>query len=170
MKMKHLFSSLIIILILAHVSSAYASSYDYLIIAKDGSGNFRSIQEALNSLQSTSDNHILFIRNGIYNEKILIEKSNVSLVGENKDSTIIEYAILRSTWKLTHPNDYGAAVINIKDSITDIIFLNVTVHNNYGSLNNSTDHQFSIRSGAGVTRVIIDNCKIISDGGDINVR
>ena len=63
-------------------------------------------------------------------------------------------------------NDYGAAVINIKDSITDISFLNLTVHNNYGSLYNSHDHQFTIRSGKGVTRVIIDNCNVVSDGGD----
>jgi hypothetical protein len=40
------------------------------------------------------------------------------------------------------------------------------VYNNYGSIFNSNDHQFTIRSGSGVTRIIFDNCKIISDGGD----
>ncbi len=137
------------------------------IVAKDGKGNFTTIQEALNAIASDNvKRHIIYIRNGIYNEKLYIEKSNVALIGEDKDSTRIIYAILRSKWKLTNPDDYGAAVINIKDSVTDFILKNITVYNNYGSLFNSNDHQFAIRSGSGVTRIIFDNCKIVSDGGD----
>jgi pectinesterase len=136
------------------------------IVAKDGSGNFSSIQQALNAICSNNEKSIIFIKNGIYNEKLFIEKCNVALIGENKDSTKIIFAELRSNWKINNPNDYGAAVINIKDSITDCVFQNLTVRNNYGSLFNSNDHQFTVKSGLGVTRIIIDNCKIISDGGD----
>jgi pectinesterase len=145
-----------------------SSKPDYCkyIVAKDGSGNYNTIQQALNDACNNDGENIIFIKNGIYNEKLFIQKSNVALVGENKDSTKIIFAELRSNWKINNPNDYGAAVINIKDSITDCIFRNLTVCNNYGSLFNNNDHQFTIKSGAGVTRVIIDNCKIISDGGD----
>jgi len=139
---------------------------DY-IVAKDGSGNFTMIQLALNAIASSDEKrHIIFIKNGVYNEKLFVEKSNIALVGESRDSTRIIFAELRSNWKLNNPNDYGAAVINIKDSITDIILQNLTVYNNYGSLFNNNDHQFTFKGGAGVTRVILDNCKIISDGGD----
>jgi pectinesterase len=137
------------------------------IVAKDGTGSFTTVQEALNAVNSQNSGlHVIFIKNGIYNEKIFVEKNNVALIGENKDSTRIIFAVLRSNWKLTNPNDYGAAVINIKDSITDFILQNITVYNNYGSLFNSTDHQFTVRGGTGVTRVIFDNCKLVSDGGD----
>lgn len=139
---------------------------DY-IVAKDGSGNYTSIQQALDAINSfDGERHIIFIKKGIYNEKLLIEKCNITLIGENKDSTIIVFPILRSNWKLNNPNDYGAAVINIKDYITDFSMLDLSVHNNYGKQFNSTDHQFTIKSGIGVTRIILDNCNIISDGGD----
>jgi pectinesterase len=165
--MNNSFKIFLLILLSICSDSALFCAPDYITVAKDGSGNFTSIQQALNTIKNDNDKkHIIYIKNGIYNEKLFIEKSNIALIGESKDSTKIVFDILRSNWKLTHPNDYGAAVINIKDSTTDIILQNITVHNNYGSLFNSTDHQFSIRSGSGVTRVILDNCKIISDGGD----
>lgn len=152
--------------ILAAADSIKANIPDYNV-AKDGSGNFTTIQQALNAISTTDGKrHIIFIKNGVYHEKLFIEKCNVALIGENMDSTRIIYAELRSNWKLTNPNDYGAAVINIKDSVTDFILQNLTVYNNYGSLFNNNDHQFTVKSGAGVTRIILDNCKIISDGGD----
>jgi pectinesterase len=136
------------------------------IVAKDGSGNFNTIQLAINAINSNNGRYIIYIKNGIYNEKLFVDKCSVTLIGENKDSTKIIFAELRSNWKLNNPSDYGAAVINIKDSVTDLILENLTVHNNYGSLFNNTDHQFTMKSGTGVTRVILNNCNIISDGGD----
>jgi pectinesterase len=149
------------------ISASIKPVYPDYVVAKDGSGNFTVIQHALNAIcTDDSKRHVILIKNGIYNEKLFIEKSNIALIGENRDSTKIIYAELRSNWKVNNPNDYGAAVINIKDSTTDIILQNLIVFNNYGSLFNNTDHQFTIKGGPGVTRVIIDNCKVISDGGD----
>ena len=151
---------------LASNDSIRANIFNYTV-AKDGSGDFTTIQQALNTLKSTNEKrHIIFIKNGVYNEKLFVENCNVALIGENRDSTRIIFSELRSNWKLTNSNDYGAAVINIKDSVTDIILQNLTVYNDYGSLFKNNDHQFTIRSGMGTTRIIIDNCNIISDGGD----
>jgi len=137
------------------------------IVTKDGSGDFTTIQAALNSVPNFNDKiFIIFIKNGLYNEKIFIEKNNIALVGENKDSTLIIYAELRKNWRENHPDDYGSGVINIKNKIRDISFCSLTIHNNYGSLYKDNDHQFAIRAGEGVTRIIIDDCKIIADGGD----
>ena len=140
--------------------------YD-LIVAKDGSGDFITIQDALNAVPNFREKpFIIFIKNGLYNEKLFIEKSNIALIGQNKDSTIIVYAELRKNWREKNPNDYGAGVVNIKNNVSDITFLSLTVHNNYGSLHGDHDHQFAIRAGEGVTRIIIDDCRIIADGGD----
>ena len=147
-------------------TDTYSFEPDF-IVAKDGSGDFISIQEALDAIPSTATSrYIIYIKNGTYNEKIFIEKSNMTLIGENRDSTIIVYSELRSNWRNNNPDDYGSAVVNIKNEITDLSFINLTIHNNYGRLYGNNDHQFAIRGEKGVTRVIIDNCNIIADGGD----
>ena len=88
------------------------------------------------------------------------------MIGENRDSTQIVYAELRSNWRASHPDDYGSAVVNIKNDVSDLTFISLTIHNNYGGIYGNNDHQFAIRGGQGVTRIIIDNCNIIADGGD----
>jgi pectinesterase len=138
-----------------------------VVVSQDGSGDFISIQAALNSLTSEiKDGVVIYIKNGTYNEKIFIEKSNIALVGEDKDKTKIIIAELRKNWRENHSDDYGSSVVNIKNKITDILFSNLTIYNNYGSVYGDHDHAFAIRAGEGVTKIIIDNCKIISDGGD----
>jgi pectinesterase len=137
-----------------------------IIVAKDGSGLFKSIQEALNSEPTDNNkNIIILIRKGVYHEKLYITKSYVTLVGEDRDSTRIVYAELRKNWNADHnSSDWGSAVINIDSLVTNLTLANLTVYNNYGSLYGSHDHQFAIRGGG--TRVIIINCNIIADGGD----
>lgn len=138
-----------------------------LVVAKDGTGDFTVIQDALDAVpKSNKTPFIIFIKNGVYHEKLYIEKSNIALVGESKDSTIIEYAELRRIWREKNSDDYGAAVVNIKNNTTDIGFYALTIRNNYGSLFGDHDHQFAIRAGEGVTKIIIEDCKIIADGGD----
>ncbi|MBK7629518.1 MAG: pectin esterase [Ignavibacteriales bacterium] len=139
----------------------------FFIVAKDGTGDFVSIQEALNSIPKGCKNYFtIFIKNGNYNEKIFIEHSNIIICGESRVNTIIEFAELRKNWKLTHDDDYGSAIVNIKPHISDIIFKSITIKNNYGSLYGDHDHAFVIRSFEGSTRIILDDCAVISDGGD----
>ncbi|PHV70961.1 pectin methylesterase [Sporanaerobium hydrogeniformans] len=63
-----------------------------MIVAQDGSGDFLSLQAALNSLskENTTPIHI-FIRPGIYKEKIHIEIPFLTLIGENPETTILTY-------------------------------------------------------------------------------
>lgn len=95
-----------------------------------------------------------------------MEKNNIILIGEDRDSTIIVYAELRSNWRESHDNDYGASVMNLMDNVTGLMLKSLTIINNYGELYDTNDHQFTIRGGNGVTRIIIDDCNIISYGGD----
>jgi pectinesterase len=62
------------------------------IVAQDGSGNFKTIQEAINAVRALPPRQIkILIKNGVYHEKIVIPsyKSKLSLIGESKESTII---------------------------------------------------------------------------------
>ncbi len=140
-----------------------------------GPGEYRRIQDALDAVPPGSGTHtVILIANGVYNEKLFITKSSISVVGEDQDSTRIVYAQLRSDWAKARDNrpdgslddsDWGSAVINIADGVTDLTIANLTVHNNYGSLHGSHNHQFTIR-GFKATRIALLHCTVISDGGD----
>src|SRR5215203_2483075 len=79
-------------LALTNISVAQ-TKYDF-IVAKDGSGNFKTIQEAINAVPDFRKKETtIFIKNGIYKEKLILaeSKSLVTFIGENKDSTFISY-------------------------------------------------------------------------------
>jgi pectinesterase len=64
------------------------------IVAKDGSGNYTTVQSAFDALPADNKKPIIiFIKSGIYKEKLLLAKgkSYVRLVGEDKFNTILTY-------------------------------------------------------------------------------
>lgn len=76
-----------------------ASSATITVDAK-GTGKFKSIQAAINSLSdSSSSPRTIYIKKGVYNEKIYIKKHNIILKGEDKDKTIITQSIARDEWR-----------------------------------------------------------------------
>ncbi|HTR82281.1 MAG TPA: pectinesterase family protein [Bacteroidota bacterium] len=158
--------SLTIVFLIGCSAGAAARERADIIVAQDGSGQFRSIQEALNSIPGHNTRTVtILIKNGVYHEKLFVQKSNVALVGEDRDSTRIVFAELRQNWRAAHgDSDWGSAVINIDSTVTDLTIANLTVYNNYGTLYGSHEHQFTIW-GSG-TRIIIIDCNILGDGGD----
>ena len=51
-----------------------------ITVAKDGSGNFKNIQDAINSLPANADaQRIILVKQGTYNEKIFIDKNFITL-------------------------------------------------------------------------------------------
>jgi pectinesterase len=164
--------SLLCIVQLEHVvSTRQAASRpveaDAIVVAQDGSGRFRTIQEALDAVpRDNATPALILIRNGTYNEKLYVRSSHLSLVGEDRDKTRIVFAELRKNWRAAHPDDWGAAVVNIGDDVTDLFIGNLTVHNNYGALHGDHDHQFAIRSGGIATRITLVHARISADGGD----
>ena len=137
-----------------------------IVVSADGRGNFRTVQEALNSIPKDNNHSVMIlIKKGIYPEKIFIERSFVALVGEDRDSTTIIYAELREEWTKNHNgSDWGSAVINIDSASTDVTVANLTINNNYGSLHQIPKHQFAIRGNG--TRIRILYCNVIADGND----
>jgi pectinesterase len=61
-------------------------------VAQDGSGNYTTIQEAVNSVRDLGQERVVIhIKNGIYHEKLVIPswKTKISLIGEDKDNVVI---------------------------------------------------------------------------------
>lgn len=70
-----------------------STKYNF-IVAQDGSGNFKTIQEAIDASKAFPTEDVrIFIRNGRYQEKVLVPACNnrLQLTGESVDSTIIVY-------------------------------------------------------------------------------
>lgn len=59
-----------------------------ITVAKDNSGDFNSIQQAVNSIPAGTPETI-YIKKGIYKERVEVRKNNISFVGESTDDTII---------------------------------------------------------------------------------
>lgn len=63
-----------------------------MIVAMDGSGDFKSIQEAVDSIpEDNSERIIIYIKKGVFKEKLKISKPSITLIGEDRDQTILTY-------------------------------------------------------------------------------
>ncbi|KAL6613404.1 pectin lyase-like protein, partial [Neocallimastix sp. 'constans'] len=65
---------------------------DAIIVASDGSGDFDTVQSAVDYLPSKSDSErVIFIKNGIYKEQVTIKKNYITFIGEDRDNVIITF-------------------------------------------------------------------------------
>src|SRR6478735_7908703 len=90
--MKRLGSILILLLPILQTFAQQQTYPKYLTVAQDGSGNYKTIQEAVNAMRDFSQERVtIFIKKGLYHEKLVIPswKTNITLLGESRDSTII---------------------------------------------------------------------------------
>lgn len=71
----------------------FAGHFDFTV-AKDGTGDYISVQEAINAVPDFRKNRtLIFIKNGIYKEKLVLpaSKTNITFVGESVENTILTY-------------------------------------------------------------------------------
>lgn len=72
-----------------------------IVVAKDGSGDFKSVGEAIATIPSSNPTpYIIHIKEGTYKEKVLIKKGldNVILVGDGRDKTILTWDDCQGTY------------------------------------------------------------------------
>lgn len=65
-----------------------------ITIAKDGSGDYQTVQQAFDAIPSGNLKPItIFIRKGIYKERLILDtrKDFVTLIGEDKNETVLTY-------------------------------------------------------------------------------
>lgn len=70
-----------------------AQHYDF-VVAKDGSGDFTTVQDAINAVPDFRKNRTaIFIKTGVYKEKLILpaSKTNVAFIGEKLEATILTY-------------------------------------------------------------------------------
>lgn len=163
-------------------AAAGADAQKVIVVAQSGVADYHTIQDAVNSLPAgEKSQRIISIKKGVYHEKIFIDKSFVTLKGEDPANTIVSISLAREEWRCSNPDDYGTAAVNLKGS--DIILQNLSFINSYGKDNQEgtnidckkdsgkmisikpNTHQMALRSFA-TTRLLVVNCIFRAWGGD----
>lgn len=156
--MKKLLISILSLFITSSLLAQPATSPTHFTVAQDGSGDFKTIQEAVNAVRDLSQAQVTInIKKGIYHEKVVIPswKTKISLVGEDKASTII-----------TNDDYSGKLVPQGKDAFgknkfTTYTTYTVLVQGNDFTAENLTIENSSGRVGQAVAlHVEGDRCKI----------
>ena len=57
-----------------------------ITVSKDNTGDYTSIQEAVDAISSSTVSETIFIKNGTYNERVEITHNNITLIGVYKES------------------------------------------------------------------------------------
>ena len=138
---------------------------DFDAVVKPGD----KIQQAIEKAPAVPEKpYKILIRKGTYQQKVIIDRPNIVLVGEDRDSTILILAETAKTQKITeyHGKEVGNGVIVLQEGADDCIISGLTVYNNYGTTvePGNTTHQMAI-FGRG-TRTIVINCNVWADGND----
>ena len=157
-------------------------------VAPDGSADYRTIQEAINSLPDLAAKpRTVLIKNGTYHEKIYIDgKEKLVLKGQSEAGVVLTYAQARDLWTCD-PNatagDWGVATLNLRNS-PDITLESLSVINSYGfdaagpvtidcptaptgqKTVSKTGHQMALRALPGATRLVVRHCTFRALGGD----
>ena len=150
-----------------NLSKAQAPAFpSEITVALDGSGNYTSIQQAINSVRDLGPKQVIIhIKKGIYHEKVIVPKwkIKISLVGEDKENTIITN------------NDYsgkatpGGKDLYGRDKFTTYTTYTVLVQGSDFTAENLTIENTAGRVGQAVAldveadRCTIKNCKILGN-------
>ena len=122
-----------LLLLLVVVSGTWAQErQDTIVVSRDGTGNFRTLQEAIESARAFMDYTVtIYVRNGVYKEKVIVPSwvENIDIIGEDRDKTIITYDDHANINKMGTFRTY-----TVKVEGSDITFKNLTIENNAAQL------------------------------------
>ncbi|XP_042499333.1 pectinesterase-like [Macadamia integrifolia] len=74
------------------LKSSTSASQANIVVAADGSGNYKTISEALSAsskLRSGTSRFVIYVKKGTYKENLQITQSNIMLLGDGIDTTIV---------------------------------------------------------------------------------
>ncbi|SCY41802.1 pectinesterase [Nonlabens sp. Hel1_33_55] len=127
-------------------------------VAKDGTGDYSTIQDAIDNAKSFPYEKItITIKNGVYNEKVKIYEWNthINLIGESKENTIITYNDYFDKIGVGRNSTFHTPTLSVEAN--DFTAKNLTIENSAGDVGQAV--ALSITSN----RVAIVNCKLLGN-------
>lgn len=63
------------------------------VVSKDGTGDFTSVQAAVDSVpEERQEPAVILVRRGVYQERVVVHKDNLRIVGEDAQDTVITWS------------------------------------------------------------------------------
>ncbi|AXP80106.1 Pectinesterase A precursor [Mariniflexile rhizosphaerae] len=127
-----------------------------MVVAKDGSGDFTTIQEAMYAAKSFPYQRVIInIKNGVYNEKVHVYSWNtyVSLIGESKENTIITFDDYFGKINLGRNSTFHTSTVLVEGD--DFIAKNLTIKNTSGPVGQA------VALSVNANRCYFENCTLL---------
>ena len=106
---------------------------DTIVVARDGSGQFRNIDDAIEVCRAFMDYHkVIYVKKGTYKEKLIIPSylTNIEICGESRDETVITYDD-HANIPMTDGRKMGTfRTYTLKIEGNSITLKNITIENN----------------------------------------
>ena len=155
--------------------TAKAAWKRYIVVSRDGTGDYRTLTEAMEGIRAFMDHKVtVFIKNGTYKEKVIVPSwiENVEFVGESVENTVITYDDHANIDKMGTFRTY-----TLKVEGNGITFKNLTIENNAARLGQAValhtegdrllfvncrllGNQDTVYTGVAGTRLCFLNCYI----------
>lgn len=174
---------LLLFTLLPNTPSA-AKSYDNpdtIVVARDGTGEFRTVGEAVEVCRAFMEYHkVIFVKKGTYKEKLVLPSwlTHIEILGEDAAQTVITYDDHANIYFPETGKGMGTfRTYTVKVQGNYITFRNITIENNAAKLGQAValhtegDHlqfigcrllgnQDTVYTGVGGTRILFKDCYI----------
>jgi pectinesterase len=171
----------------ARAASRYDNP-DTLVVARDGTGQFRNVSEAIEVCRAFMEYHkVIYVKKGTYKEKLIVPQwlTNIEICGEDRDKTVITWddhanitiaqTPFASTTERPILGTFRSYTLKIEGSL--ITLKNITVENNAARLGQAValmttgdklkfincrflGNQDTVYTGAAHTRLYFKDCYI----------
>lgn len=128
----------------------------HVVVAKDGTGDYSGIQEAVNNSKAFPYERIIIsIKNGVYNEKIQVYSWNtkVSFIGESKENTIITFDDNFKKLNVGRNSTFHTSTLLVEGN--DFIAKNLTIQNTSGDVGQA------VALSVNANRCFFENCSFL---------
>lgn len=169
---------------LAQMAVMAAGPYDNpdtLVVARDGTGQFRTVNEAVEVCRAFMEYHkVILVKSGTYKEKVVIPSwlDNIEILGEDVNTTVITYDDHANIRLESIGKGMGTfRTYTVKVEGNDITLKNITIENNSARLGQAValhtegdrlkvvgcrllGHQDTVYTGKAGTRIYFAGCYI----------
>lgn len=176
---------ILLTIMLAVVANTFAADKydnpDTIVVSRDGTGEFRTIGEAIEVCRAFMDYHkVIYVKRGIYKEKLIVPQwlTNIEILGEDRDATVITYDDHANIPNPATGRGIGTfRTYTVKVEGNSITFRNITIENNAARLGQAValhtegdrlvfvncrllGHQDTVYTGVAGTRLFFRDCYI----------
>lgn len=163
-----------------HAADKYDNP-DTIVVSRDGTGEFRTISEAIEVCRAFMDYHkVIYVKRGTYKEKLIVPQwlTNIEILGEDRDATVITYDDHANIANPATGRGIGTfRTHTVKVEGNSITFRNITIENNAARLGQAValhtegdrlvfvncrllGHQDTVYTGVAGTRLLFRDCYI----------